>query len=423
MVLFSELFISELKGDPVLDRLQEPVGRVEDYVIAVGEVFPKVTGLLVYVHDKKENLVLLMGEIDLIGKQFVVTKSVKDRIVYTKPRPDELFLWRDLMDKQIVDTEGARVIRVNDLKLGKIEQDVRLIAVDVGFRGLLRRLGLLAFFDLILGIFGKKVPDTLIGWDHVEQLKTGKVKGMITVPTKHVSEMHPADIANIISQVHSEERTAIFASLSDKTAAEALHELEPKIQALLLLTLDTKKALGVLEKMPVDEAADVLGDLPTDKTEELLRLMRPKKSAQVHKLLKHPEETAGGLMTTEFITIPYDFTVQKTIEKMRELAPDAETIYYIYVVRDGEKLSGVLSLRNLIIAAPETPISSIMVKDVITVDPEMDQRKVAEVISKYNLLAVPVVDGENRMLGIVTVDDVVDFILPPISRRIRHMLG
>jgi CBS domain-containing protein len=423
MVLFSELFISELKGDPVLDRLQEPVGRVEDYVIAVGEVFPKVTGLLVYVHEREEELVLLMGEIDLIGRQFVVTKSIKDRIVYAKPKPEELFLWRDLMDKQIVDTEGARVIRVNDLKLGKIEQDVRLIAADVGFRGLLRRAGLLGLFDLIFGIFRKKVPDTLIGWDHVEQLKTGKVKGMITVPTKHVSEMHPADIANIISQVHSEERTAIFASLADKTAGEALHELEPKIQALLLLTLDTKKALGVLEKMPVDEVADVLGDIPPERAEELLRLIKPKKSAQVRKLLKHPEETAGGLMTTEIITIPSDFTAQKTIEKMRELAPDAETVYYIYVVRDGEKLGGVLSLRNLIIAAPETPISSIMVRDVISVDPEMDQRKVAEVISKYNLLAVPVVDGENRILGIVTVDDVVDFILPPISRRIRHMLG
>jgi magnesium transporter len=175
--------------------------------------------------------------------------------------------------------------------------------------------------------------------------------------------------------------------------------------------------------MPVDEVADVLGDIPPERAEELLRLIKPKKSAQVRKLLKHPEETAGGLMTTEIITIPSDFTAQKTIEKMRELAPDAETVYYIYVVRDGEKLGGVLSLRNLIIAAPETPISSIMVRDVISVDPEMDQRKVAEVISKYNLLAVPVVDGENRILGIVTVDDVVDFILPPISRRIRHMLG
>lgn len=428
MVLFSEMFVSELVGVPVVDRLQEPVGKVKDIILTVGEVFPKVTGLLVRVYDKRAELVVLMAEIDLIGKQFVVTKSVKERIVFTKPRPDELLLVRDVMDKQIVDTEGARVIRVNDLKLGKIEQDVRLIAADVGFRGILRRLGFLglaaiAAFDFIFGLFGKKVPDTLIGWDHVEQLKTGRARGMITVPTKHISEMHPADIANIISQVHSEERTAIFASLADKTAAEALHELEPKIQALLLMTVDTKKALGVLEKMPLDEVADVLGDLPPEKRGELLRLMKPKKAAELQKLLSHPEETAGGLMTTEFITMPQNLTVQQTIERMRELAPNAETIYYIYVVDETEKLVGVLSLRTLIISPPEILLSQIMIKDVITVDPEMNQRRVAEVISKYNLLAVPVVDKDKKILGIVTVDDVVDFILPPISRRIRHMLG
>ena len=423
MVLFSEMFVSELKGVPVVDRLQEPVGEIRDFVLTVGEVFPKITGLLVRVYDKTADLLVLMGEIDLIGKQFVVTRSLKERIVFTKPRAEELLLMRDVLDKQIVDTEGARVIRVNDLKLGKIEQDVRLIAADVGFRGLLRRLGLLGFIDYILGLFRRKIPDILIGWDHVEQLKTGRAKGMITVPTKHVSEMHPADIANIISQVTSEERTAIFASLSDKTAAESLHELEPKIQALLLTTVDTKKALGILEKMPADEVADVLGDIPPERAEELLRLMKPKKSTQVRKLLSHPEETAGGLMTTEFIVMPRNLTVQQTIEKMRELAPDAETVYYIYVMDESEKLVGVLSLRFLIISPPDVLISKIMEKDIIAVDPEMNQRRVAEVVSKYNLLAVPVVDKDKKMLGIVTVDDVVDFILPPISRRIRHMLG
>lgn len=417
------MFLSELKGDPVVDRLQEAVGYIEDFVLTVGDVFPKITGLLVHVYGRGEDLIVLMGEIDLIGKQFVVTKSVKDRIVFTQPRNGELFLWRDLMDKQIVDTEGARVIRVNDLKLGKIDQDVRLIAADVGFRGLIRRLGASALFDLIFGLFGKKVPDTLIGWDHVEQLKTGKAKGMITVPTKHISEMHPADIANIISQVHSEEKTAIFASLADKTAGEALHELEPKIQALLLLTLDTKKALGVLEKMPVDEVADVLGDIPQEKANEFLRLMKPKKAAEIKELLSHPEETAGGLMTTEFVVVPRNLTIQQTIEKMRELAPSAETAYYIYVIDEDKKLAGVLSLRALIVTPPEVLISQIMEKDLITIDADMNQRDVAEIISKYNLLAVPVVDQDNKILGIVTVDDVVDFILPPISRRIRHMLG
>ncbi|MBU1026267.1 MAG: CBS domain-containing protein [Candidatus Margulisbacteria bacterium] len=424
MVLFSEMFISDLKKVPVVDRLQEPVGEVRDFILTVGDVFPKITGLLVKVYGCKNGCqVILMAEIDLIGKQFVATRTVKDRIVYTKLRHDELLLRRDLLDKQIVDTEGARVIRVNDLKLAKVDQDVRLIAADVGFRGLLRRLRVLPLFTFIFNIFGKKVPDILIGWDHVEQLKTGRTRGMITVPKKHLSEMHPADIANVISQVHSEEKTAIFTSLSEKTAAESLHELEPKIQALLLMTVDTKKAMGVISKMPLDEVADVLGDLPQERAEEFIRLMKPKRAAEVRKLMSHPEETAGGLMTTEYIAVLPNMTIQQTIDHIRQMAPNAETIYYIYIKEESDKLVGVLTVRELIVSAPETIISQIMEKDLITVEPEMDQKNVAEVISKYNLLAVPVIDKENKILGIVTVDDVIDFILPPVSRRIRHMLG
>ncbi|MBU0501706.1 MAG: CBS domain-containing protein [Candidatus Margulisbacteria bacterium] len=412
-----------MKKIPVVDRLQEPVGYVKDIILSVGDVFPKITGFLVHVFKKQEELVLLMGEIDLIGKKFLVTKATRDRVVYAKPTKQELLLRQDILDKQIVDTEGARVIRVNDLKLGKIDQDIRLIAADVGFRGLLRRLRWLGFFTFIFGIFKKQVPDILIGWDHVEHLKTGKTKGMITIPSKHVHELHPADIASIISQVHSEEKTAIFSSLSDKIAAESLHELEPQIQAILLLTLDTKKALGILEKMPVDEAADVLGDIPSEKAEELLRLMKPRKASQVRKVLEHPDETAGGLMTTEIVTTMPDFTAQQTIERMRQIANEAETVYYVYVLGEGEKLLGVLSLRAVIVAAPDTKIAEIMETDLITVDPSMYRKKVAQVISKYNLLAVPVVDENNKLLGIVTVDDVIDFILPPISRRMRHLLG
>jgi len=296
MVLFSEMFISELRWIPIVDRLQDPIGEVKDILINVGEKFPKVSGLLL---KDPNDAVILMSEIDLIGKQFVVTKNVKDRIVFTKIRNDELRLVHDLLDKQIVDTDGARVLRVNDLKLGKIDQDVRLIAADVGFKGLLRRLGCLSFFSFVFRLFKKQVPDTLIGWDHVEQLKTTRNKGIITVPTRHVNEMHPSDIANVISQVHQAEKTAIFTSLDEKTAAEALHELEPKIQAILLLTIDTKKALSILEKMPSDEVADVLGDLSPEKAEGFLRLLKPRKASKVRKLMAHEEETAGGLMTTE----------------------------------------------------------------------------------------------------------------------------
>ncbi|MBN3032670.1 MAG: PRC-barrel domain-containing protein, partial [Candidatus Saganbacteria bacterium] len=254
MVLFSEMFASELIGDPVVDRVQENIGRVKDIIVTLGETFPRVTGLLIELPDGgKEKKVLLIGEIDLVGKKFVSTRTTRDRVPLTSPREGEVLLVRDVMDQQVVDLEGARVIRVNDLKLAKVDQDVRLIAADVGLAGMLRRLGLESFGSWLVGRFGKKLPEQLIGWDHVQDLSGGR----IAIPTQAITDLHPADVAQIISQVQSEQKAAIFSALSDKTAAEALHELEPMLGAVLIAALDTKKALGVLEKMPLDEAADI----------------------------------------------------------------------------------------------------------------------------------------------------------------------
>ena len=422
MVLFSEMFFSELEGVPVIDRLEKPIGRVLDILLVLGEQFPRVSGLLIKTVNGKEK-VLLIGEIDLIGSQFVSTQSTKERLVLGDLRYQDILLRKNVLDQQIVDTSGARVLRVNDIKLAKVGPDVRVIAVDVGMRGMIRRLGIEWLFDFLFGLFRKKVPDRLIGWNYVQLLEADLAKGQITIPHKSVDELHPADIADVISNVHVDERTAIFASLPDKTAAEALHELEPKIQAILLLTIDTRKALSILNRMPVDEAADVLGDITPEKADELLRLMRVRKAHQIRGLMKHKDETAGGLMTTEFITVPQNLTVEQVISRLREIAPDAETIYYIYVVDDLNHLAGALSLRSLIVSPPEKPITDIMIKDMIAVAPDMNQREVAGMISKYNLLALPVVDADKKILGIITVDDVVDFILPPISRRKRQMLG
>jgi len=420
MVLFFEMFVSELIGDPVLDCLEQNVGKVKDIIVTLGEPFPKVMGLLVRLSDgKREDKVILIGEIDHIGKQFVSTRPPENRIVWTTIREGSVLLMRDVMDQQIVDLDGARVIRVNDLKLAKVDQDVRLIAADVGLRGMLRRLGLEKTISWFLALFGKKTPEQLIGWDHVQDLSGGK----ISIPSKTITDLHPADVAQIISQVRPDDKTAIVSALSNKTAAEALHELEPMLAAVLIAKLDTKKALGILERMPVDEVADILGDLPPEKSQQLLSLMRVRKAAQIQKLLQHKDETAGGLMTTEFIALPQNLTAERAISKLREIAPDAETIYYLYVMDEAEHLVGVLSLRRLIISPPDKLIFEIMIKESITVSPEMNQREVANVISKYNLLAVPVVDQDKKILGIVTVDDVMDFILPPISRRKRPMLG
>ena len=334
MVLFTEMYASELIGNPVVDRFQEIVGNVKDIFITLDETFPKIVGLLIKTCSDNKERVLLLSEVELIGKKFVATKSTSQRIVFTEARENEVRLERDIIDKQIVDIDGARIIRVNDLKLAMVNQDIRLIAADVGFSGFLRRLGFEGAASKIFALFGRKIPETLIGWDHVEPLKTDFAKGVITIPHARTSELHPADVAHIISQVQSsDEKTAFFASLNEKTAAEALHELEPQIGAMILMTLDTKKALGILEKMPIDEAADVLGDLPHEKTEEFLRLIKIRKSLEIRKLLKHKDETAGGLMTTEFVTLSENFSVEQTIQYLRENAPAVEFIIYISLTK------------------------------------------------------------------------------------------
>lgn len=423
MVLFNEIFVSELEGRPLIDRREDKIGKIIDVVISPLDSFPRVLGFLVHLFKEKKQVLVLLSCVDLIGRKFISLKEVREKIVFTTLRPDEMLLVRDVLDQQIVDINGARVVRVNDLKLSMVNADVRLVAADISFWGMLRRLGLSGLQNFLGKVFKIKFSDVLIPWNYVEQISRDVSKVKLTVEQKTVADLHPADIANILSQVHGEERTKIFESLSADTAADALHELEPVIQAYLISSLDTKKTLNILEKMPPDEIADVLGDLTEDKREELLRLMKPKKSGEVKKLLLHHEETAGGLMTTEFISLPETLTAEETIARLRELAPNTETIYYLYVVNLLDQLVGILSLRRLIVAQPQMPISEIMIKKVFVVGPQMSQRQVADIISKYNLLAVPVVDSDRKILGIVTVDDVVDFIIPPLSKRKRQMVG
>jgi Mg2+ transporter MgtE len=244
----------------------------------------------------------------------------------------------------------------------------------------------------------------------------------LTVSRQKVSSLHPADLAEIISEVSQKERTAIFGSLDVDTAAEALHELEPRVQADIIDDMSKERASDILERMPPDEAADVLGDLPEAKAQELINLMEKEEAEDVQELMEHEEDTAGGLMTTEYLAFPPDMTVEEAIKELRLEAPDVETIYYLYIVDHQEHINGVLSLKHLILATPRTLLSDIMKTPVKTLPLEAEQKDVAEFISKYNLLAAPVVDENMVMRGIVTVDDVVDFLLPPASRKKRRKL-
>jgi len=232
--------------------------------------------------------------------------------------------------------------------------------------------------------------------------------------------LHPADLAEIISQVSHKEGATFFKGLDVETAAEALSELQPDVQAAIITGMETEKAADIIEEMPPDEAADVLSDLPMDKAKEILESIEKEEAEDIQELLSHEEDTAGGLMTNEFIAYLPDTTVKEAIQKFKKDAEEVETVYYIYVIDTDEKLIGVVSLKDLLLADLNAKLSDIMATKLKTISPEADEMEVAEIASKYNLLAIPVIDNEGFILGIVTIDDIIDRILPPAAKRKRR---
>ncbi|MFZ6017438.1 MAG: magnesium transporter MgtE N-terminal domain-containing protein [Nitrospirota bacterium] len=418
MPFFGELFASEILKKPVLDPKGEELGSVKDLIIVRGDPLPKVSALII--ERKKKSFNLIWADLNIFNKRIISSKIYSESLQPYEPAEGDLLLVRDILDKQIVDTNGAKVVRVNDIKLEGLNTEAVLVAVDVGMRGIMRRMGVEKGGEDLLRLFKKHIPYNLISWNYIQPLEPKLTTISLTVPRQMVSELHPADIAEIISQISHKEGAIFFKDLDVDVAAEALSELKPETQVEIISGMDTDRAADIIEEMPPDEAADVLSDLPVDKAKEILESIDEEEAEDIQELLSHEEDTAGGVMTNEFIAYTPDTTVREAIERFRQDALNIETVYYIYIVDQREKLIGVASLREVLLADPDSRLSDIMETKLKVVAPETDEMEVAEIISKYNLVALPVVDTEGFLLGIVTIDDVIDRILPPAAKRKRR---
>lgn len=415
MALFGELFLSEILKEPVLDLKGEELGRLKDLIIIKAEALPKVAAVII--ERKKELFSVTWADLDLFNKRIIAAKVRREELVKYTMNPEDLLAVRDILDKQIVDVNGAKVVRVNDIKFEGYESEAILIAMDVGVRGILRRLGIERKGDDLLTMFKTRLPYNLISWDYIQPIHPKLTAIALKVPRQKLSELHPADIAEIISQVSHQEGAAFLKNLDAEVAAEALSELSPEAQVDIISDMDSEKASDIIEMMPPDDAADVLGDLPAEKAKEILEHIEKEDAEDIQELLGHEEDTAGGLMTNEFIAYSPELTVNEAIEKFRHDSSEVETVYYLYLVDDAERLVGVVSLRELILSDPGARLSEIMEPKVKTVTPEVDERVVAEIISKYNLVTLPVTDNNGVLLGIVTVDDILGSILPTAPKR------
>jgi magnesium transporter len=418
MPFFGELFVSEILKKPVLDPKGEEIGKLKDLVIVKGEPLPKVSALII---EKKNKIFKLpWTDLNIFNKRIISANVYGETLQPYELNEKDLILVRDILDKQIVDANGAKVVRVNDVKLQGYNSEAVLIAVDVGARGIMRRLGVERGGEDLMKLFKKHLPYNLISWNYIQPLEPKLTKISLTVPRQMVSELHPADIAEIISQVSHKEGASFFKGLDVETAAGALSELQPDVQAAIITGMETEKAADIIEEMPPDEAADVLSDLPMDKAKEILESIEKEEAEDIQELLSHEEDTAGGLMINEFIAYLPETKVKDAIMKFRRDAEEVENVYYIYVIEANEKLIGAVSLRDLLLADPDAGLTDIMETKLKTVTPDTDEMEVAEIISKYNLVALPVVDTEGFLLGIVAIDDVIDRILPPAAKRKRR---
>ena len=416
------LYLSEAIGRPVRDRNDEQIGKVADLIVAVEDQYPPVTGLVIETGRRPIFLPWhAVGSLDATGARLATTRIDIDKF---QQRPDEILLRADLMDKQIVDIDGRKVVRVNDLRLDEVDSRLRLVAVDVGAAGLLRRLGFERGFRILARNLGVSIPERYIDWADVDPVESSIASIKLRVPHQRLAELHPADLAAILDRLAPRDRAGVLASLDDEAVADAMEEMEPDTQVEVLEDLAPERAADILEEMSPDDAADLVADLDQDVRDEILGHMERKEAEEVQELLGYPEDAAGGIMTTAYIAVGAHLTAADAIDVLRELEPDAETVYYVYVADDDDRLVGVLSLRDLIVAQPNTPIADVMIREPVAVGAYADQDEVAEVVAHYNLLAVPVVDEEGRLVGIVTIDDAIDTVIPAAwKKRLPRVFG
>jgi CBS domain-containing protein len=418
------LFLTEILGAEVIDVRQHRTGAVRDLTVRVQEPYPVVTGLVV---SRRGELVIPWSEVRTFAAaaREVALRTTREEIERHRADPNDVWLARDVMDKQVVDTDGRRVVRVNDLQLAEGGGSLLLVGADIGIRGILRRLSLEKLAKSFARLLGRDLPMVLVSWEVVDPL--GPAPDLehpvsddairLRVSGSRIAKLHPADIADIVEDLGAKERKTIFDTLTEDVAADTLEEMELEDQVSVIEHMDAERASDILEDMPPDEVADILTELPKEQADRLLSLMEKEEAQDVRELLAYGEDTAGGLMTTEYVAVPEQLTAQQCIEELRRMEPNAESVYYVFVIDADEHLRGVLSLRDLIVAQADTPIRAIMIRDVITVHLHDGVEEVAAVLSKYNLLAVPVVDDEHRIQGMVTVDDALDAVLPESVKR------
>jgi len=406
------LFFSEILGRKVFDSDGSVLGTLSDLKVKLGELYPKIVSIVLRPRRRRGLVEIGWAEAVALAPSGVRLKPGAE----TKLRPvevagDEILLRDELLDKQVVDTFGAKIERVNDIHLLAVKNELRVVHADYGMRGILRRLGWLGFVDrLSTWLFAARPGEKMISWKYIQPLLSDPVKKnlKLNVAARKIHELHPSDLADIIEDLDRVNQSSIFHSLDLQTAAQTLEEVDdPRLQASLIQTATDEVASDILEQMAPDEATDLLADLPEATKESLIRKMEKPSRDAVEALLKYEEGTAGSLMTKDFLSFPKDGTIGDAIEAFRKTTHPLDAVSYIYVSDANGRLAGVCTLRHLIVCDRATPLRLMMNPRLITVSADERISEVRSLFRKYKFLALPVVDAEGRLEGLITLKDIV----------------
>ena len=415
------LYLSQILGRPIKDAVGEQIAVIKDVIVNYGaEDYPPIIGLMARLR-RRDFFIPQTKIAKLDEKGAKMSSGVIDLTPFTR-REGEVLLNKDVLDNQLIDVDGKRVVRVNDVQLINVGKNWRVSGADVTFRGFVRRL-------MPQGFLGSSRAVEVLDWADVGYLATDTATATVQLKSSKdkLARLHPVEIAQLAETFAPIHRTEIVESLDDEIAADTLEEMSTENQARILEDMeDRERAADILEEMSPDDAVDVLDEMDDDSAEELFNLMEVEERADVAELMIYESDTAGGLMTTEFVTFPKNLTVGETIVLLREMAETPNMIYYLYIVEkeNSWRLAGVISLRSLILADPSAKLSDVMRTEFQYAHPTDTAEETARTIAEYNLLALPVIDDDGDLAGIVTVDDAMEILLPKnLNKSLPRLFG
>lgn len=404
----NSFYLSRVLGSKVFTKDREILGKIKDIGVINKLKNPRVEAIKVKTSKGILNLKWKDVFVEKENGQYVMTINKIEEI----DLDDVMFLGQHVLDKQIIDVNGRKVVRVNDIRLLNHGSSVFVVAADIGTEGILRRIGIAKPIVRM----GFKISSKLILWNDVETIFRANENIMLSKTYNKLSILHPSDLADIIEDFDENTGMMIFSSLDNAKAADVLEEMEEDKQLNFIKSLDTDKAADILEEMPADEAADILDGLSELKAEELLNNMEKEASEEVRGLLEYESDEVGSLMSTEIVALKYDLKVEKAISILRGMRPNEDEMYYIYVVNNRNRLKGVISLRDIIVADPNESLERIMNREFPYIYDKDDLHDLIKIISKYNLMAIPVTDIDKNLIGNVIINDIVYEILKKNKR-------